>query len=179
MSQHVVNEVYTKTMEEIQKKDRVEAAFVNKIIDKLLCNDAYLLKKALSNEENVATALRRIDNFTKLPAGSTTGDAELSDIRVGADGKTYETAGDAVREQIKNTKQAAEDATASLKEDISDLKDNVVCELFESNYKKINVSDSEKMLNKVAYICTDNTVRTYDNPNAYVLHKNVSAGDVY
>ena len=77
MSQHVVNEVYTKTMEEIQKKDRVEAAFVNKIIDKLLCNDAYLLKKALSNEENVATAMRRIDNFTKLPAGSTTGDAEL------------------------------------------------------------------------------------------------------
>ncbi len=121
MSQHVVNEVYTKTMEEIQKKDRVEAAFVNKIIDKLLCNDAYLLKKALSNEENVATALRRIDNFTKLPAGSTTGDAELSDIRVGADGKTYETAGDAVREQIKNTKQAAEDATASLKEDINNI----------------------------------------------------------
>lgn len=121
MSQHVVNEVYTKTMEEIQKKDRVEAAFVNKIIDKLLCNDAYLLKKALSNEENIATALGRIDNFTKLPAGSTTGDAELSDIRVGVDGKTYETAGDAVREQIKNTKQAAEDATASLKGDLSSL----------------------------------------------------------
>ena len=121
MSQHVVNEVYTKTMEKIQKKDRVEAAFVNKIINKLLCNDAYLLKKALSNEENVATALGRIDNLTKLPAGSTTGDAELSDIRVGADGKTYETAGDAVREQIKNTKQAAEDATASLKEDINNI----------------------------------------------------------
>ena len=66
-----------------------------------------------------------------------------------------------------------------LKEDISDLKDNVVHELFESNYKKINVSDSEKMSNKIAYIYTDNTVRTYDNPNAYVLHKNVSAGDVY
>lgn len=75
--------------------------------------------------------------------------------------------------------KATGEAIDSLKENISDLKDNVVCELFESNYKKINVSDSEKMLNKVAYIYTDNTVRTYDNPNAYVLHKNVSAGDVY
>lgn len=35
------------------------------------------------------------------------------------------------------------------------------------------------MSNKVAYIYTDNTVRTYDNSNAYVLHKNVSGGELY
>jgi hypothetical protein len=41
----------------------------------------------------------QIENFTKLPAGSTAGDAELADIRVDYVGKTHNTAGGAVRAQ--------------------------------------------------------------------------------
>ena len=49
----------------------------------------------------IAVERARINQLTVLPEGSTTGDAELADLRVGVDGTIYETAGEAVREQFK------------------------------------------------------------------------------
>lgn len=49
---------------------------------------------------------KRMNTFTSLKDGSTTGDAELKDIRVAYDGKEYGNAGEAVREQASDIHKA-------------------------------------------------------------------------
>ena len=87
--------------------------------------DGKLANKADKSELAVERA--RIDSLSKLSEGSTTGDAELIDLRIGADGVTYGNAGTAVRTQI-----------SELKGDIVNLSESVINE--ESFSKTSNTS---------------------------------------
>lgn len=69
--------------------------------------------------DDVAVLEARMDEFTTLTDGSTTGDAELADIRVGADGTTYPNAGDAVRGQVRQLNGKIEDLKSDLEKVIN------------------------------------------------------------
>ena len=85
--------------------------------DNVLCQDKKTLRenlnevntqcKDIANDNNsikndIQTQKSRIDSFTSLKEGSTTGDAELIDGRIGANGHSYDNIGDANRSQFKN-----------------------------------------------------------------------------
>ncbi|MDY3844659.1 MAG: hypothetical protein SOZ55_06030, partial [Ruminococcus sp.] len=75
-----------------------------------------------AQNSKIATLESRMNTFTSLSEGSTTGDAELQDIRVGANGTTYSTAGDAVRGQYSQLKEDLVNLNGELYTDIFDMK---------------------------------------------------------
>ena len=73
--------------------------------NKKITNDIEAINSELdgkASQMDLEAQRARIDSFTSLAPGSTTGDAELIDARIGIDGTTYKNAGTAVREQLKH-----------------------------------------------------------------------------
>ena len=71
--------------------------YLNDLVQRYWQNTV-LINNNVTSELAVERA--RIDSFVALEDGSTTGDAELQDIRIGADGNTYATAGAATRTEV-------------------------------------------------------------------------------
>ena len=67
-----------------------------------IINNRFTQQDAVLNTQNgrIGVLESRMDTFASLQEGSTTGDAELIDIRVDAYGATYPSAGDSVRGQV-------------------------------------------------------------------------------
>lgn len=73
--------------------------------------------------------------------------------------------------------KATGEAIGLLKEDITASSN----EMYKKEEREIAVESSDYNLleNKVAYIDTNNEIMTYENANAYVMHKNVISGEKY
>ena len=80
--------------------------------------------KVSKNTEEIATQSARIDSFTSLTSGSTTGDAELIDGHIGANGINYTNIGTAIREQFLDLKSYLDFLVKSI--DVDGIKENVI-----------------------------------------------------
>lgn len=100
-----LNNKIEKNKNEINKKVNIET-FENKVDEISSQLDTINNKKA--NKIELEVERQRINNLTTLQQGSTTGDAELIDGRIGADGISYENLGKAIRTQFTNSNNKIE-----------------------------------------------------------------------
>ena len=90
-----LDEQVSKTLREL-----IDNGTFGNLINQTLFKD--INKKVDDVKTEVDVERKRIDAFTSLTEGSTTGDAELIDIRIANNGIKYTNAGSSVREQVKN-----------------------------------------------------------------------------
>ncbi|MCQ2052367.1 MAG: hypothetical protein MJZ03_00255 [archaeon] len=98
------------------------------------------------SQNDIAVLSSRMDGFTKLGEGSTTGDAELEDIRVAYDGKTYSNAGTAVRSQVSDLKETMDTISDAL------YIDNVTDD--KTTYNSDTIGNVRLFLATIANACT-------------------------
>lgn len=105
------------SIERIKKLDetKVGTTEYNTFVDRVSYDESNintLIKGVRSLDGTKADAIlyqtlkNRMDSFTALKSGSTTGDAELIDARNGSDGLTYQSLGESIRTQIKRVENS-------------------------------------------------------------------------
>lgn len=121
------------------------------------------------NEQNdkISVLKARMDTFTSLPEGSTSGDAELLDIRVGYNGVTYPSAGDSVRGQVGELKSDITQISGKL-----EIGNNKIALTDSIDARITFLSVNSEYANDIVAFCGDNMLDISTLKKGYYLDTN-------
>ena len=108
-----LNDSISNTNNNLTEETSARISADNSLSSRIDTNATDIFNEITARRESDNVINRRIDNIVSLPEGSTQGDAELMDIRVGANGVTYPNAGDAVRGQYLEAMGYIDDLNAN------------------------------------------------------------------
>ena len=94
-------------LDKINQNEKADVA----ALDKRVTNNFNILDVDKASKDSVNLIENRIDSIAKLKEGSTTGDAELIDGRIAANGYIHDNIGDSIRNQVRSTSQSLNDFT--------------------------------------------------------------------
>ena len=123
-------------LRKINKHENKDIPEIREQLDKI--ND----KKV--NKSDLEVLETRMNNFTSLPEGSTSGDAELMDGRIGANGVTYSNIGSAIRGQYSELKadsikyiENSSNISTEYSNLLSNISDNVIFVAYASDWNDL------------------------------------------
>lgn len=117
-------------------------------------------QEKVERQAEIATERARINQFTKLAAGSTTGDAELIDGRTDVDGNVHDNIGDAMRGQ---TRKLRENLVVRQKEQPTDPNNNVWISDEDDEVEVPDMGEFNSLKEDLANVINRPIVRRYYN----------------
>lgn len=134
-------------------KDRLD------LVDSQLAHNVQQTENLKTNKADkleVDIERKRIDEMLTIPVGGTTADAALNDIKIGADGKIYDTPGNSVRNQLINIKGQLNRVVTDIENDAY-TKENITY-----TYNAINIAYN--VVNNVATKVTSTYMKSTEIP---------------